>query len=119
MPWEIEVTDEFQEWWATLSESERIAVARSVTLLEVHGPGLGRPHVDTMKLSRHPNMKELRIVHRGGAYRVLFAFDPRQMGILLLGGRKADQKWYKRAVRAADKIYDRYLQQLRKEGLIP
>jgi len=88
-------------------------------LLEERGPSLGRPHVDTLaKQSRHSNLKELRIEHRGDAYRVLFAFDPRRVGVLLLGGRKPDQKWYKTAVPAADKLYDRYLEELKREGLI-
>jgi hypothetical protein len=77
-------------------------VAVKVKLLEKAGPALGRPHADTLaKQSRHSNMKELRIVHRGDAYRVLFAFDPRRVAVLLLGGRKADQKWYKTAIPAA------------------
>ena len=63
-------------------------------------------------------MKELRIQHGGDAYRVLFAFDPRRVGILLLGGRKPDNKWYKRAVPAADKLYDTYLHEIHREGLI-
>ena len=116
---EIEVTDEFQAWWADLSESERIAVTRAVTLLEERGHGLGRPHVDSIKQSRHANLKELRVAHHGSAYRVLFAFDPRQVGILLMGGRKADRKWYKAAVRKADRLYDRYLREVDAEGLLP
>lgn len=119
MAWEIEVTEDFQEWWAELSEEQRIAVTRAVTLLEDKGPALGRPQVDSLsKQSRHSNMKELRIRFHGDAYRVLFAFDPRQVGILLLGGRKSDQKWYKKAVEAADKLYDEYLDEIRGEGLI-
>jgi arylsulfatase A-like enzyme len=51
------------------------------TLLELLGPTLGRPRVDTLKGSRHANMKELRPL--GGAIRILFAFDPRRMAILL------------------------------------
>ena len=56
--------------------------------------------------------------HAGDAYRIPFMFDPRRVGILLLGGRKADRKWYKSAVAAADKIYKRYLEELEDEGLI-
>ena len=63
-------------------------------------------------------MKELRIRYRSDAYRVLFVFDPRQVGVLLLGGRKADQKWYKKAVSAADKLYDEYLEEIRREGFL-
>ena len=119
MAWELEVTDEFAEWFRSLTEPEQIAVTRAATLLEERGPSLGRPHVDTLaKQSRYSNLKELRIEHRGDAYRVLFAFDPRRVGVLLLGGRKPDQKWYKTAVPAADKLYDRYLEELKREGLI-
>lgn len=54
-------------------------------------------------------------MHRGDAYRVLFAFDPRRVAILLLGGRKPDQKWYKTAIPAADKLYEEHLKQVEKE----
>ena len=116
MAWEVEFTDEFGAWWESLSESEQKDVAAAVKLLEAQGPALARPHAESMaKQSAFPNMKELRIVHRGDAYRVLFAFDFRRVAILLLGGRKPDQKWYKRAVPAADKLYSKHLEQLRRE----
>ena len=103
----------------TLSEAEQEDVAVKVKLLEKAGPALGRPHADSLaKQSEYTNMKELRIVHRGDAYRVLFAFDPRRVAMLLLGGRKPDQKWYKTVIPAADKLYGEHLAQLRKEGLI-
>jgi hypothetical protein len=44
--------------------AERVTAA--VELLEQGGPALGRPLVDTLKGSRHPNMKELRS-HSGQA----------------------------------------------------
>lgn len=116
MAWSIEYTDEFGSWWGTLSVDEQEDVAAKVKLLEMVGPALGRPHAETLsKQSRFPNMKELRIVHRGDAYRVLFAFDPRRVAILLLGGRKPDQKWYKTAIPAADKPYEEHLKQVEKE----
>jgi len=119
MAWDVEYTDTLAEWWESLSEEEQEDVAVKVKLLEKAGPALGRPHVDTLaKQSKHTNMKELRIVHRGDAYRVLFAFDPRRVAILLLGGRKPDQKWYKTAIPMADKLFERHLAQLREEGLI-
>ena len=69
--------------------------------------------------SRHHNMKELR-ASEGGALRVLFAFDPRRQGILLLGGDKSGawNDWYEWAIPASDDLYDAYLQALNKEGLI-
>src|SRR5271165_3992977 len=38
-----------------------------------------------------------------------FAFDQKRNAILLLGDRKADQKWYKHAVPKADKLFDKHL----------
>jgi hypothetical protein len=50
---------------------------------------------------------------------VLYAFDPRRVGILLLGGDKTgENRWYEKYVPQADAIYDRHLAELRKERLI-
>lgn len=119
MAWDVEYSDTFADWWEGLSEEVQEDIAVKVKLLEKVGPALGRPQADSLaKQSKYPNMKELRIVHGGDAYRVLFAFDPRRVAMLLLGGRKPDQKWYKTAIPAADKLYGEHLAQLRKEGFI-
>jgi hypothetical protein len=90
-----------------------------VRLLELIGPALGRPYVETIQTSRHPHMHELRVQHRGHPYRVLFAFDPRRAAILLIGGDKTgDERFYERLVPRADQLYDTYLDQLRREGVI-
>jgi len=116
MAWEVEFTDDFEEWWNSLSSEEQESVNASVRLLQEKGPALGRPHVDTLsKMSKHSQMKELRIQHAGDAYRVLFAFDPKRNAILLLGDRKADQKWYKHAVPKADKLFDEHLAIMERE----
>jgi hypothetical protein len=62
-------------------------------------------------------MKELRVV-RGGALRILFAFDPRRAAILLLGGDKTGQwnEWYRTAVPEADRLYDEHLNGLERES---
>ena len=36
--------------------------------LEELGPGMGRPHADTLKGSAHSNMKELRVNADGGVF---------------------------------------------------
>jgi hypothetical protein len=82
MAWSIEGTDEFQSWFAGLTSAERVTVAGKITLLEEKGPSLGRPHADTLKGSRVPNLKELIIQHAGDPYRVIFVFDPRRTAIL-------------------------------------
>jgi hypothetical protein len=117
--WRVEFTDEFEAWWAELDEAERESMDASVRLLETLGPLLGRPHADTLKGSRHANMKELRIQHQGRPFRTLFAFDPRRTAILLIGGDKTgDKRFYDRMIPLADRLYDEHLRQLRKDGLI-
>lgn len=119
MAWEIEVTDQFRGWWADLTTDQQAAVSVRVDLLGERGPSLGRPAVERIRSSRHHNMKELRS-SEGGALRVLFMFDPRRQVILLLGGDKSGRwnEWYEWAVPAADDLYDVYLDELGKEGLI-
>lgn len=117
--WEAEYTDEFGAWWETLSEAEQEDVRAGVDLLRRTGPSLGRPHVDSVASSKHLNMKELRVQHRGKPYRVLFAFDPRRTAILLIGGSKAGKgRWYQEFVPVADRLYDEHLEALRREGFL-
>jgi hypothetical protein len=117
--WEVEYTDEFELWWTSLTEAEQADLNASVELLELHGPQLGRPHVDKIKGSKHINMKELRTQSSGKPLRTFFAFDPRRTAILLLGGDKTgDDRFYDRMVPIADKLYDAYLEELENEGLI-
>jgi hypothetical protein len=62
-------------------------------------------------------MRELRIQHGGRPYRVLYAFDPRRVAILLIGGDKTgDDRWYDKYVPLADKIYDEHIVALQKES---
>ncbi len=111
--WEVEYTDEFEAWWQTLDGDTQVSVAQSVRLLADQGPSLGRPHVDTVKGSRHPNMKELRTQHAGRPIRTLFAFDPRRAAILLIGGDKTgDNRFYDRMVPLADRLYDEHLREI-------
>jgi hypothetical protein len=113
MTWEVEVSDEFIEWYVGLSKVERKSVATGVGLLERYGPELGRPYVDTLKGSTFPNLKELRVQHQGRPYRILFAFDPRRKAYLILGGDKAGNKnWYVDAIHRADTIYAQHLREI-------
>lgn len=120
--WEVEVTDEFTEWFGSLSEDEIAAVIARVDLLEQQGPNLRRPVVGEVKGSKFdPQMKEVRVEQGSASIRILFMFDPRRMAILLLGGDKAGSwnRWYRTAIPEADRLYEEHLEELRKEGLIP
>jgi hypothetical protein len=113
MPWEVEASDEFKEWYESLDEEERASVAEGVDMLEEYGPALGRPYADTLRGSRYPNMKELRVQHQGKPYRILFAFDPRRNAYLILGGDKTgDANWYVDAIRRAEAIYALHLKEI-------
>lgn len=116
MAWEVEFTDEFGLWWNGLSAEEQESIAFGVRLLEERGPWLKRPYADTVEGSKYPNMKELRCQHEGRPYRILFAFDPRRVGVLLIGGDKTGRsRWYEDFISRADAIYERHLAGLEDE----
>jgi hypothetical protein len=119
VPYEVNYTEEFGDWWETLTMEQQEDIDARVRLLEEFGPALGRPTVDRIHMSAFQNMKELRC-SSDGALRVLFAFDPRREAILLLGGNKAGHwgAWYEGAVPKADELYAQYLRELRREGVI-
>ena len=110
MAWEVEYTDEFGAWWETLDEAEQIDIDAVVRLLEQKGPHLPFPYSSGVKGSEHGHMRELRVQHAGRPYRILYAFDPRRVAMLLIGGDKTgDDSWYDRFVPVADKLYAQHL----------
>jgi hypothetical protein len=116
MEWEVEYTDEFGKWWDSLRETEQEDVAAVVELLEEKGPLLPHPYSSGINGSRHAHMRELRIQHAGKPYRILYAFDPRRMAILLIGGEKTgNNRWYDQTIPLADRLYDEHLETLRRE----
>src|SRR5687767_495868 len=95
----------------TLTDAEQASIAAGVGLLEDHGPQLGYPYSSGIATSRHSHMRELRILHQGRPYRVLYAFDPRRAAILLVGGDKTgNDRWYDEFVPIADRLYDAHLE---------
>ena len=107
MIWTVYLSSEFTGWYRRLSNDLQERVAARIELLQQHGPALGRPVVDTIKSSRHKNMKELRV----GSVRALFAFDHGRRAVLLVGGSKAGRwdRWYSDMVPRADMMMDEYL----------
>ena len=120
MGWSVEYTDEFGDWWYEITETEQDDIVPVVRLLEQLGPTLGFPYSSGIRASRHTNMRELRIQSSGSPLRIFYAFDPRRSAILLIGGNKAgDDRFYDVYVPIADRLYDEYLEELYREGLIP
>ena len=120
MAWEVEYTDEFEDWWLELSQSQRRSITARVRMLEEHGPNLRFPYSSGVNGSRHSRMRELRVQSGGRPIRIFYAFDPRRASILLIGGDKTgNDRFYEVYVPIADNLYDQYLEELRNEGLIP
>ena len=118
MAWQVEYTNEFEAWWDTLTEDERIRITASVGLLERRGPNLPFPHSSGISGSRHGHMRELRVQAGGRPIRMFYAFDPRRVAILLIGGDKTGQDdFYKRLIPLADQLYDEHLAEVAAEAV--
>ena len=89
MTWVVEFHDSFEEEFLAFDQSVQDAVLAVAKLLADYGPQLGRPHADTLKGSKHANMKELRFEASDGEWRAAFAFDPERRAILLVAGDKS------------------------------
>jgi hypothetical protein len=112
MTWDVEFHTDFVPEFDGLDESVQDELLAHVALLETFGPQLGRPRVDTLKGSRHANMKELRFA---------FAFDPRRQAIVLCGGDKSggsQRRFYRRLTAKADDRFDAHLSQLGQGGIV-
>src|ERR1035441_497226 len=86
--WVVEFHDDFAAEVRQLPQAVREKLKAAAIVLSEDGPLLGRPQADTLKGSRHANMKELRFDADGGVWRVAFAFDPERKAILLVAGDK-------------------------------
>lgn len=121
MTYEVEITDQFNDWWVSLPEEQQEALAARVDLLEREGPAMRRPYSGEIKTSEFdPRMKELICDVGGTRIRVLYIFDQRQVAILLLGGDKAGKwiSWYEQNIPVADQLYRDHIKQITDEGLV-
>jgi hypothetical protein len=113
MAWKVLFDDDFAEWLFALEPGVTDAILSHVEVLRERGPRLGRPFADTVEGSAFSNLKELRVQFRGDPWRILFAFDPERVAILLVGGNKRGEKrWYKTQIPIADERFQRHLDQL-------
>ncbi|HOY79108.1 MAG TPA: type II toxin-antitoxin system RelE/ParE family toxin [Hyphomonadaceae bacterium] len=116
MTWIVLLHPDFDVEFSDLAEDLQDELLAHAKLLAEFGPNLGRPTVDTLRASKHANMKELRFEWTGEVWRVAFAFDPKRQAILLAAGDKAgadQRRFYKRLLAVADTRYDDRLATLR------
>ena len=109
MAWGVDFTPQAEAWLQTLPRRDRTRVVQQIDKLRADGPTLGRPAVDSVKGSRHRNLKELRV--RGSALRALFAFGPDRRAIVLVGGSKAgnEKHFYRDKTAVADRLLAAHL----------
>jgi hypothetical protein len=113
MTWTVLLHPEFRDEVVAFPAEAYEELLATTRLLARFGPNLKRPHCDTLKGSKHANMKELRFLASGGVWRIAFAFDPDRQAVLLVGGNKAggsEQKFYKALIRVADQRFDSWLE---------
>ena len=118
MAWDVGFDPAFDPEFDALPIAVQDELLAQAKLLEAFGPSLARPRVDTLKGSRHANMKELRFRADNGVWRVAFAFDPRRKAILLVAGDKSgvnERLFYRRLIEKADKRFYMHLGRLKDE----
>lgn len=116
MSWDVVFHDQFALEFEQLKAGVQDELLAHAVLLRDYGPDLGRPTVDTLKGSKHANMKEMRFSHGKDVWRVAFAFDPLRKAVLLVAGNKAgaDQRlFYKRLIDSADLRLTQHLSELK------
>jgi hypothetical protein len=116
MAWNVDVTPQAEAWLKALPAADRDRMTRRFDDLRREGPALGRPAVDSVRGSRHHNMKELRVAK--SPIRALFAFGPDRRAIILVGGSKAgtEKRWYRTHLKIADRLFSDHLSTFRREG---
>ena len=119
VPREVEFHSDFDPEFAGLPDDVRSELLAHALLLEQFDPQLGRPPVDTLKGSRHANMKELRFDAADGVWRVAFAFDPKRNAVLLVAGDESgggEKRFYRQLIAKADERFDDHLSRTKKKG---
>lgn len=111
----VVATIEFEGWFQNLTVVQQNKISAAVAILEMRGVQLGFPLSSDIKGSRLGRLRELRVQSGGDAIRVLYAFDPKRSAVLLNGGIKTgnEQRFYKRAIAEAEKLYDEHLKSLK------
>jgi len=115
--WGVDLHDDFVPEYHVLHTDVQDELLARIGLLEQFGPQLGRPRVDTLNGSRHPNMKELRFDAADGVWRLAFAFDPNRKAIILAAGDKSgvsETRFYRQLIEIADRRFDAHIARIRK-----
>ncbi len=119
MEWTVAFHEAFADEFLELDPPIRQELAAHIALLKQFGPHLRRPYADTLKGSKHANMKELRFDAADGVWRVAYAFDPSRQAIILMAGDKSGEssaRFYRQLIARADARFNDHLAQFSKRG---
>ena len=114
--WEVKLHNAFEAEFQAFEPTVQDAMLVVAKVLADFGPQLGRPHVDTLKGSKHANMKELRFEAADGEWRAAFAFDPERNAIMLVAGDKSggsQKRFYRSLIAKADIRFSDHLENLK------
>jgi hypothetical protein len=116
MAWDVIFHDAFEAEFLSFDQDVQVELLAVAKLLADYGPQLGRPHADTLKGSKHGNMKELRFEGGDGEWRAAFAFDPARKAIVLVAGDKSggsEKRFYRQLIAKADFRFSAHLESLK------
>lgn len=116
--WGTEITETFEEWWNTMTEKEQDDVTAIIDLLKERGAHLPFPYSSSVEGAKFSQMRELRIQSHGDPIRIFYAFDPRRIAILLIGGMKTgknQKRFYKEYIPRVERLYEDHLKSLKED----
>jgi hypothetical protein len=105
--------DEAAEWFLGLDEAKAEKVTFYVDLLKEEGVALGAPYSSALHGSDYA-FRELRVKAPRSVIRIVYAFDPAQNAVVILGADKKGQKqdrFYKNLIKRAERLWKEYLEQ--------
>ena len=94
--WRVEISDEVEQWYATLKDADRAAADVALDRLSDKGPLLRMPHSRPLG----DGLYELRFTCESVARRISYYFDVRRRVITLTTFRKQRQRERHEVVRA-------------------
>jgi hypothetical protein len=112
VPFTVEVTHEFETWWHSLSEDERISVDGMIRVLEAHRPDLDLPYSSALDQSGHSQLRQLRVPHGERVICVMYVADVARDVVVLLAGStlgSEDEVCPPDEIARVDAIYSAYL----------
>jgi hypothetical protein len=118
LKWTVAFHEEFEPEFDELPLEVQDELYAEASFVELFGPLTGRPHVDKLHGSDYAKMKELRFEAMNDEWRVAFAFDPKQIAILLVAAGKtgvSEKKFYKALIEKADARFERHLAKVKAE----